>query len=248
MVAHDPALEREISGFFRQIGDGGWFPDDVDERSPQLALVRDILRPSAGMRILDAGCARGRFLRHLQSSGAQLVGVDLTEVFLHSAHRNVPQAAFAGGSLSALPFRASSFDAVFCIEALEHLPDTEAAIRQMARVLNPEGVLLVIDKNLSGLNHRNGIPNAIWKPWMERQGKWMYPNDFRFRERWFHPRELAALMKRHFASVSVTFPTEGFGRASRLYRMLPFLSFEAAWVARRPIGSPELAGAAVQIS
>lgn len=230
----DHGLEREIAGFFRGIADCGWFPEHLDRDSHQLELVRNALRPSAGMRILDAGCARGRFLRHLQASGVHLTGVDLTEVFLRSARQNVPGAEFAAGSLSALPFANSSFDGVYCIETLEHLPDTEAALSEMARVLKPDGTLIVIDKNLWGLNPRNGLPNAIWKPWMERRGKWMYPAEFRFREKWFRPRALARIMGNIFDSVTVTFPTRNFGKASHLYRALPFLSFEAVWIGRHP--------------
>lgn len=233
-LPHDAALEREIGDCFRRIRDSGWFPEQVDSGSHQLALVRDLLHPAPGMSILDAGCARGRFLRRLASSGAELFGVDLTEDFLQSARRNVPEAAVAGGSLSRLPFRDASFDAVFCIEVLEHLPDTALALDEMARVLRPDGTLLVIDKNMMGLNPRNGLPSAVWKPWMERRGRWMYPAEFRFREKWFWPWRLAGLMKQRFEAVEVRFPAEGFGKASRLYRLLPFLSYEAAWIGRRP--------------
>ncbi len=231
---YDAALEREISDCFRQIADNGWFPDALDAGSQQLALLRNILQPARGMRILDAGCARGRFLRHLTSTGAQLFGVDLTEDFLRSARVNLPGAAIAAGTVSRLPFADASFDAAYCIEVLEHLPDTGKAIAEMARVLRPGGALLVIDKNMMGLHPRQGVPNAIWKPWMERRGRWMYPADFRFQEKWFWPGELARTMRKYFGSVEVKFSTEGFGRASRLYRALPFLSFEAAWVGRRP--------------
>ena len=224
------ALEREIANCFRRIADNGWFPESLDEGSEQLKLVREVLAPGPGMQILDAGCARGRFLRQLTSSGARLFGTDLTEVFLQSARGNVPEAALAAGSLSRLPFRTGAFDAVFCIEVLEHVPDTDAALGELARVLKPGGTLLVIDKNLMGLHPASGVPNAIWKPWMERRGRWMYPADFRFREKWFWPRSLARLMERHFESVSVRFPTDGFGKASRVYRALPGLSFEAAWI------------------
>ncbi len=233
MAQHDAGLEREIANCFRRIGDSGWFPDEVGAESRQLALVFETLKPGPGMRILDAGCARGRFLRRLETSGARLFGVDLTEVFLHSAHANVQGAAFAGGSLSSLPFADGAFDAVYCIETLEHLPDTETALAEMARVLRPGGPLLVIDKSMMGLHPRSAMPNAVWKPWMERRGRWMYPVEFGFREKWFWPRELARMMERHFDDVSIRFQTEGFGKATRLYRALPFLAFEAAWSGKR---------------
>lgn len=233
-MAHDPGLEREIADCFVRIADDGWFPYDLEAGSEQLEWVRRGLKPAAGMRILDAGCARGRFLRRLADSGAELFGVDLTEAFLAAARRNAPGAGIAGGSLTRLPFADDVFDAVYCIEVLEHLPDTAAALGEMARVLKPGGTLLVIDKNLFGLHPRHGMPNAIWKAWLERRGKWMYPPDFRFRERWFRPGGLARMLEQYFEAVEVRFITDGFGSASRLYRVAPVLSFEAVWVGRRP--------------
>jgi 2-polyprenyl-6-hydroxyphenyl methylase/3-demethylubiquinone-9 3-methyltransferase len=232
-AVHDAGLERKIADRFRQIGDNGWFPDELASDSPQLAMVRDVLHPGPGMKILDAGCARGRFLRHLAGTGATLFGIDLTEVFLHSARANVPGAGLTAGSLSSLPFRDASFDAVYCIEALEHLPDTDAALAELARVLRPAGLLLVIDKSMLGLHPACGVPNPLWKWWRERRGLWMYPAAFGFREKWFWPRRLKAAMARHFDGVQVRFQTEGFGKASRLYRMMPFFAFEAGWFGRR---------------
>jgi len=232
-AVHDAGLERKIADRFRQIGDNGWFPDELERDSPQLALVREVLNPRPGMKILDAGCARGRFLRHLGSTGAALFGVDLTEVFLRSSRANVPGAGLTAGSLSCLPFQDASFDAIYCIEALEHLPDTDAALAELARVLRPAGTLLVIDKSMLGLHPTCGVPNAVWKAWRERRGLWMYPPDFGFREKWFWPQRLAANMGRYFDGVEIKFQTEGFGKATPLYRMLPFLSFEAGWFGRR---------------
>ncbi len=233
-MAHDPELEREIAGCFTRIADEGWFPEDVEFDSEQLRWIRKLVKPSPGMRVLDAGCARGRFLRGLRDSGARLYGVDLTEAFLNAAQRNLPGAGIAAGSLSRLPFGNASFDAVYCIEVLEHLPDTGAALAEMARVLKPGGVLVVIDKNLLGLHPRNGLPNAVWKMWQERRGRWMYPAEFRFREKWFRPEGLARMMRQSFEQVEVRFTTEGMGLASWIYRLMPVLSFEAVWVGRRP--------------
>lgn len=229
----DPALERKISAKFEEIADIGWFPDEVAPDSGQLGVLREVLGSVSGKRILDAGCARGRFTRRMASYGARMYGVDFTATFLTDARRNVPQAAFTRGSLSALPFRPGTFDAVYSIEVLEHLPDTELAIREMARVLKPRGTLLILDKSLIGLNPSSGLPNLLAKRLAERRGKWMYPADFEFRERWFWPWKVAALMRRYCDNVQTRFVPEGRGKASHLYRVLPFLSLDVAWIGKR---------------
>ncbi len=229
----DPALEHQIAGKFEEIAEIGWFPEDVAPDSAQLQAVRRILAPRSGQRILDGGCARGRFVKALVPTEASLYGVDLTETFVRSARRNAPSARFTRGSLSALPFASDSFDAVYCVEVLEHLPDTSLALRELARVLKPGGTLLVIDKSLQGLDPGKGLPNFLVKPWAERKGKWMYPPDFPFRERWFWPHKLAREMRQYCASVEIQFIPEGRGKASRLYRLLPFLSLDVAWIGRK---------------
>jgi 2-polyprenyl-3-methyl-5-hydroxy-6-metoxy-1,4-benzoquinol methylase len=99
-----PSIEREIAAKFEEIADIGWFPENIPADSAPFTVVRSVLEPLAGKRILDAGCARGRFAKRLAPLGADMRGLDLTETFLQSARMNVPEAAFTRGSISAVPF------------------------------------------------------------------------------------------------------------------------------------------------
>lgn len=229
----DCELERAIAGRFSEIADNGWFPEDLPSDNAQLQKVREIVAPGPGKKILDAGCARGRFAKQLVPLGARVYGIDLTTCFVEAAHRNVPAAHFARGSVSALPFASEVFDAVYCIEVLEHLPDTRLALSEMARVLKPGGTLLVIDKSWYGLFAWNGLPNLIAKPWLERRGQWMYPPNFAFRERWFWPPVLAGQLRKYCRSVRFQYLTDGRGKASHFYRLVPFLSMDVAWVGQK---------------
>lgn len=228
-------LEFRIAAKFTEIADGGWFPFDLPTEQHQLRAVCDALQPRPGQKILDAGCARGRFLKALVPTQADLYGVDLTEVFLRDARRNIPTARFCRGSLAELPFAAGTFDAILCVEALEHLPDTGAAIRELARVLKPAGTVVIIDKNAVGLHPRTLIPNAVWKRWHELKGDWMYSGDFPFRERWFHPDKLRRELREHFQTAETRYLIEPGSRSAPLVKLFPMLAFEAAWIARFPI-------------
>jgi ubiquinone/menaquinone biosynthesis C-methylase UbiE len=55
-----------------------------------------------------------------------------------------------------LPFNAEAFDAVTCLEALEFMPDTSAALAEAIRVLKPGGVLLVSNRIASGARFMPG--------------------------------------------------------------------------------------------
>ena len=95
-----------------------------------------------GRRILDAGCGTGNNLTHLRRFGRTL-GIDLSEEALRFCRgRGVPAAR---GSLLALPFPDGRFDAVTSFDVIYHrwVEDDRAAVREMARVLAPGGLLLL---------------------------------------------------------------------------------------------------------
>jgi len=93
-------------------------------------------------RILDAGCGTGNNLVHLRPFG-RTIGVDLSDEALRFCKsRGV---AAARGSLLSLPFPDGSFDAVTSFDVLYHrwVEDDRAAVREIARVMKPGGLLLV---------------------------------------------------------------------------------------------------------
>jgi SAM-dependent methyltransferase len=93
--------------------------------------------------ILDAGCGTGAILERLGNPGRN-VGVDLAPEALAFCRQrgleNVRQA-----DISALPFPDNSFDAVICSSVLYHqwVGDVPRALREINRVLRPDGILLV---------------------------------------------------------------------------------------------------------
>ena len=107
-------------------------------------------------RILDVGCGTGRHLAAaLTIDQAEIVGLDPKVEDLHQARqrlelhrrlgvcgRNV-RCYLAGGGLGRLPFHNNAFDLIICSEVLEHLEDIPGAIRELARVLTPDGQLII---------------------------------------------------------------------------------------------------------
>jgi SAM-dependent methyltransferase len=92
--------------------------------------------------ILDAGCGTGNNLAHLRRFG-RTVGVDLSADALRLCRsRGV---AAARGNLLALPFADGSFDAVTSFDVIYHrwVADDRVAVREIARVLRPGGLLLL---------------------------------------------------------------------------------------------------------
>ena len=107
------------------------------------------LRP--GQELLDVGCGPGTITVDLAARVApgRVVGLDVSPAPLDEARalagrRGVP-VEFAVGDVYALDAANDSFDVVHAHQVLQHLTDPVAALREMARVCRPGGVLAVRD-------------------------------------------------------------------------------------------------------
>jgi 2-polyprenyl-3-methyl-5-hydroxy-6-metoxy-1,4-benzoquinol methylase len=231
-------LERLITYRFEELGDTNLVSDVATSDDFELqALAASGLGEVRGKRVLDVGCGKGRLSRVLRDWGANVVGIDPVPRFLQVASINARGAHFVLGTVTRLPFLDGAFDSLICVEVLEHVPDVEAAIKEMSRVLKIGGVALILDKNLVGVGIRGFFPNFVWKLVMEWLGKWMYPRGFPFRERWFIPGVFARKLRRSFSAVELHYLP---GRAhkqsiilSSLLRILPFLCPDVAWCCRK---------------
>ena len=107
-----------------------------------LESIERLVRP--GDRVLDAGCGSGRlFTYDLRGQASLIVGLDLSPDVAQNPNIDRPLRA----SLAALPFTSETFDLVICKHVLEHLAEPESAFRELARVLRPQGRLLVLTPN-----------------------------------------------------------------------------------------------------
>jgi SAM-dependent methyltransferase/glycosyltransferase involved in cell wall biosynthesis/uncharacterized protein YbaR (Trm112 family) len=99
----------------------------------------------AGKRVLDAGCGSGRHAFYAAEFGAEVVAVDLSDA-VDVARRNI-QAAGRVQTVQAdiydLPFAPASFDFIYSIGVLHHLPDPEGAFRGLLRYLKPGGEIQI---------------------------------------------------------------------------------------------------------
>lgn len=128
--------------------------NDVTDRElvRQSRFVLDMLPPGEG-RLLDVGCGGGGFCYFALQRFGQVEGVDFCSTALEHACTLVPSARFQKAAAEALPYEAQAFDAVTCVGSLEHFPDMDAALREMRRVLKPQGHLAVLVPNLFSLEN-----------------------------------------------------------------------------------------------
>ena len=120
-----------------------------------LTVDFDRLGLRAGERVLDMGCGAGRHAFEMYRRGADVVALDqdadelatVSEWFAAMrAEGSVPAGAEADvkqGDALDLPYPDEEFDRVVAAEVLEHIPDDDKAIAELARVLRPSGTLAV---------------------------------------------------------------------------------------------------------
>lgn len=120
-------------------------------------IVRHMQLPERG-KLLDVSSGSGEVVRLTASRNLNVTGVDISESAARSAHRNLQaipaiqqRTAFGVSSGEALPFPDASFDIVTNIGSLEHFLDPAQGVREMARVLSPQGKAYVFVPNTFSL-------------------------------------------------------------------------------------------------
>jgi len=95
-----------------------------------------------GKTVLDLGCAGGFMAEALHERGALVTGIDPAEDAIDAArrHAGAREIRYDVGVGEALPYGDESFDAVVCVDVLEHVSDLAQVIREVARVLEPGGL------------------------------------------------------------------------------------------------------------
>ena len=116
------------------------FTDGVDAEYEEQILPLAARELAGAQRILDVGCGDGQVSRLAVGLGAAIViGIDPTWNQITVAHERGGGAAFSRASAAQLPFADETFDAVVACLVFEHIRDVDAAIAEVARVLQPGG-------------------------------------------------------------------------------------------------------------
>jgi 2-polyprenyl-3-methyl-5-hydroxy-6-metoxy-1,4-benzoquinol methylase len=133
--------------FGEDIGQNSWLTSEEQDRFlPWLDL-------SPGKTLLDVACgAGGPALRIAAATGCSVIGIDVHQDAVMTASSLAAQRGLAEraefrvtDATESLPFADASFDAITCIDSINHFPDRRRVIAEWARLLKPQGRLLFTD-------------------------------------------------------------------------------------------------------
>jgi SAM-dependent methyltransferase len=118
--------------------------DELRGKPLDRAVLDAFAELTAGAPVLDLGCGPGHATAYLARRGTHAVGLDLSPVMCHVAHR-ATRLPFVAADMTALPIKAQALMGVLCLYAVIHLDAAQraAAYTEFARVLRPGGHALI---------------------------------------------------------------------------------------------------------
>ena len=130
--------------------------------------------------LLEVGCGEGRGIQWLLPKTEKFSAIDKIAVVVEGLKRKFPVADFVSGNIPPLPYPDNTFDCVVSFQVIEHIADDNLYLKEIGRVLKPNGFALITTPNRPMSLSRN--------PWHERE----YTAD-----------ELTSLAKKYFNSVEM---------------------------------------------
>jgi ubiquinone/menaquinone biosynthesis C-methylase UbiE len=94
--------------------------------------------------IIEVGCGTGRWLADLNLQNIHAIGLDKSRNMIKEARKNNISIPLVNGSAVSLPIKNSSFDFVYCVNAIHHFRNTLSFINEAKRILRKNGILAVI--------------------------------------------------------------------------------------------------------
>ena len=149
--------------------------NEVEQARLRAALERAVAA-APGVRALDFGCGSGNVTRHLADLGMEVTAADVSPEFLRTVERRfeVRTLQLNGRDLAGVPD--ASFDLAAAYSVLHHIPDYLTAVRELARVVRPGGIVFIDHEANDGFWAPDGCGTQLRVEWeqrrLERPGLW----------------------------------------------------------------------------
>jgi 2-polyprenyl-6-hydroxyphenyl methylase/3-demethylubiquinone-9 3-methyltransferase len=122
------------------------------------------LKPLAGLTVLDVGCGGGLMSEPLARLGAKVTGIDPTADAIAVARRHADAQGlsvdYRTAAVEDMQAEGASFDAVICMEVIEHVPNQAAFVRSLGQLVRPGGALVMSTLNRTWKSYALAIIGA----------------------------------------------------------------------------------------
>ncbi|QAU23988.1 bifunctional 2-polyprenyl-6-hydroxyphenol methylase/3-demethylubiquinol 3-O-methyltransferase UbiG [Dyella sp. M7H15-1] len=197
MTQAAPNVSHDEIARFDKLAARWWDPDGESRPLHDLNPVRlDYVASRVSLRgakVADVGCGGGLLSEALARAGADVVGVDLglkvieiARLHLHESHLKVDYRKQSSAELAMA--EPNSFDAVCCMELIEHVPDPAALVQDLANMLKPGARLFMSTLNRTPVAFGAAILGAEYIMRMLPRGTHHY-------SQFLKPSELARLLR-----------------------------------------------------
>jgi 2-polyprenyl-3-methyl-5-hydroxy-6-metoxy-1,4-benzoquinol methylase len=158
---HPPPEPEDIKKLYDQSYYDPWGISDEDNATERMkkSTFHDKLEtlerfvPTKG-KILDIGCATGFFLEAARERGWEVFGVDLSSYSSSIARKKLGGDRIFTGTTEEAGFESDSFDAVVMTDVIEHVSDVNSFVKEVVRILKPNGVTAITTPNPMSLSCR----------------------------------------------------------------------------------------------
>lgn len=197
MIEHTANVSADEIARFDRLASRWWDPDgesrplhDLNPVRADYVAARVDLR---GARVADVGCGGGLLSEALARAGAEVTGIDMglkvieiARLHLHESGLKVDYRKQSSAELAQA--EPASFDAVCCMELIEHVPDPASLVRDLAVMLKPGGHLFMSTLNRTPAAFGAAILGAEYITRMLPRGTHHYAQ-------FLKPSELARLLR-----------------------------------------------------
>jgi len=185
----------------------------------------DLATEVPGGRVLDMACGTGKNAMRIAERGCYSVGAEASMEMIGVGRWVHPasSARMVRSIAEEIPFASGAFDRVICQGSLDHFADAHAFMREAARVIKPEGRVVIALANFESASCRIGravdrVKRRLGRPRPPWRLYWQTPEDHNVKGDLPYVRSLGAdaLVLDRMFGISLFWPVPGYGKALNL--------------------------------
>lgn len=185
----------------------------------------DLATEVPGGRVLDMACGTGKNAMRIAERGCYSVGAEASMEMIGVGRWVHPasSARMVRSIAEEIPFASGAFDRVICQGSLDHFADAHAFMREAARVIKPEGRVVIALANFESVSCRIGravdrVKRRLGRPRPPWRLYWQTPEDHNVKGDLPYVRSLGAdaLVLDRMFGISLFWPVPGYGKALNL--------------------------------